>query len=62
MYVVTNTTTNETPVRFAIIDTRTGNQVGSLYTNRKRAVSRADKLDNAYGAYRYTVRTIEENV
>lgn len=31
-------------------------QVGKPYSNRNRARARVDKLDNDYGAYRYSVR------
>ncbi len=40
---------------YKIIDRKTGQQVGALYSFRTRARSRADKLDNEYGAYRYSV-------
>lgn len=43
---------------YLVIDTRTDAVVGR-YKNRNRARNRADKLDNAYGAYRYTVRPVE---
>lgn len=42
--------------RYQIIDTKTGQQVGKDYASRARARSRADRLDNEYGAYRYAVR------
>ncbi len=50
---MTNTT-------YIIIDTHTGEQVGGVYayTQRNRARSRADKLDLAYGAYRYQVKPV----
>lgn len=49
-----------TPVAYRIIDGHTGKQVGKDYTyaNRNRARSRADKLDNDYGSYRYHVRPV----
>lgn len=43
---------------FLIIDRQTGNQVGKPYNNKARARSRADKLDNEYGGYRFTVKTL----
>jgi hypothetical protein len=44
---------------YRIIDTKTGQQVGTDYSDARRARSRADKLDNEYGAYRYSVRRVE---
>lgn len=41
---------------YIIVDKHTGHQVGKEYTSRSRASHRVDKLDNAYGAYRYSVR------
>lgn len=41
---------------YIIIDTKTGFQVGGEYQSRSRASNRVDKLDNEYGAYRYSVR------
>lgn len=40
---------------YRIIDNQTGLQVGKDYTNRSRAIRRADKLDMQYGAIRYIV-------
>ena len=45
--------------KYAIIDRKTGKQVGQLHTSKQRARSRVDTLDNAYGGYRYSVRTVE---
>lgn len=45
------------PTRFAVIDRQTGGTVGS-YGDRKRARSRANKLDLQYGAIRYLVREV----
>jgi len=45
-------------MKYKIIDKQTGQQVGKDYTSRRRASNRVDKLDNAYGAYRYSVRAI----
>jgi len=58
LYLVSNETSQviKQPV-FYIVDLRTGEQVGSDYKSRSRASARADKLDNAYGAYRYQVRS-----
>lgn len=43
---------------YQIIDARTGLTIGRPYKSRSRAYRRADKLDLAYGGYRYTVRII----
>lgn len=43
---------------YVIIDRHTMLQVGRPYTNRSRARARVDKLDNQYGAYRYSVHTV----
>jgi hypothetical protein len=50
-------TETSTPVVYVVIDGQTGNQVGGEYKSRSRASARVDKLDNAYGAYRYRVQT-----
>jgi hypothetical protein len=52
--VALNTISPPAP-KYAVIDGRTGQQVGGDYTSRDRARNRADKLDNAYGGYRYSV-------
>lgn len=36
-----------------IVDGQTKQQVGDIYSNGSRARARVDRLDNAYGAYRY---------
>lgn len=43
---------------YVVVDTRTGLPVGKPYTSYSAALGRVDKLDNNYGAYRYTVRAI----
>ena len=43
---------------YVVIDRHTQQQVGGRYQSRSRARARVDKLDNAYGAYRYSVRTL----
>ena len=48
-----------TVIKYAVVDRHTGEQVGKAYTSKSRARSRVDALDNAYGAYRYTVKQIE---
>ena len=40
---------------YVVVDGRTGEVVSKPYKSRSRASARADKLDNAYGAYRYRV-------
>jgi hypothetical protein len=42
-------------MKFQVIDRQTGAVVGT-YQTRRRAASRADALDLAYGAIRYEVR------
>lgn len=46
------------PRTYVIVDRHTGATIGKPYTNARRARSRADKLDNEYGAYRYSVRPV----
>ena len=41
--------------KYRIKDRQTGNMVGGLYVTQRRARRRVDRLDNAYGAYRYSV-------
>lgn len=43
---------------YQIIDRQTGRLV-LTYSNKARAYNRADKLDLAYGAVRYSVRRVE---
>ena len=47
-------------IGYQIIDCQTGKQIGATYTyaNRKRARSRADRLNLDYGAHRYSARPI----
>ena len=52
----TTVTEEQAPV-YRIIDNQTGQQVGADYKNRRRAYTRADKLDLEYGAIRYRVET-----
>lgn len=42
---------------YKVVDVKTGAIMGT-YSSRKRAQTKADKLDNAYGAYRYSVRLV----
>lgn len=43
---------------YAIIDTKTGLQVGNLYSEAKLARRQRDRLDVKYGAVRYIVRPV----
>jgi hypothetical protein len=62
-----NAETVENVIAFRIVDQQTGRQVGSNYnvkdpskerSVRSRVGTRAEKLDNEYGAYRYRVETV----
>ena len=46
------------PKHYIIIDRITGQQVGGTYQSLRRASRRVDRLDNEYGAYRYSVRPV----
>ena len=48
--------------RWRVWDMHDKKFVSAPYSNKKRARSRVDKLDNEYGAYRYTVKEVEEAV
>jgi hypothetical protein len=43
---------------YKIIDSKTNTQVGNIYKSRSRATARADKMDMAYGSYRYIVQPV----
>lgn len=43
------------PIRWQVWDNKDKRPVGKPYNDKKRARRRVDKLDNDYGAYRYTV-------
>jgi len=43
---------------WTIYDRKEGCYVGKPYGNRRRAQSRAERLDLIYGAYRYNVRAL----
>jgi hypothetical protein len=43
--------------KYQVIDGQT-KQVMGTYSSRKRADRRADRLNNEYGAHRYSVKTI----
>ncbi len=40
-------------------DSVTDSYVVGTYSTRTRARNKADKLDNEYGAYRYSVKAVE---
>jgi len=44
-------------MKYAVIDKHTGATVGT-YASRKRAITKRDSLDNAYGGYRYFVKEV----
>lgn len=48
----------ETKRIFQVYDRHTGLNLGKPLGTRKAAHTKVDRLDNAYGAYRYGVRTI----
>lgn len=63
MYIVNNTTNEaaSSPVTpsYVVVDGRTGKAIGKPYSSYSKALARVDRLDNTYGAYRYTVRAIK---
>lgn len=44
-------------MEYAVVDTKTS-AVISLHATRKSASRKVDRLDMAYGGYRYTVRAV----
>lgn len=50
-------TAHPKPIRYEIVDKQTGRVVATAKT-RAGADRAVDRRDNAYGAYRYSVRTI----
>lgn len=46
-----------TPSSYQVYDTQTGEIMGT-YQNLSKAQNKADKLDNEYGAYRYSIKKI----
>lgn len=44
---------------WVVIDRHTKQQVGKPYTTAQGARRAVDRLDNAYGAYRYTAKSQE---
>ena len=57
MYNYTKTKTKFQVVFFG--DSVTDSYVVGTFSTRSRARNKADKLDNEYGAYRYSVKSIE---
>jgi len=54
--------TNQTKTKYQVIfygDSVTDSYIVGTYSTRMRARNKADKLDNEYGAYRYSVKAIE---
>ena len=54
--------TNQTKTKYQVIfygDSVTDSYVVGTYSTRMRASNKATKLDNEYGAYRYSVKAIE---
>ena len=45
-------------MKYIVIDRQTGLQVGRSYTVSSKAYASRDKLDNAYGGYRYFVKIV----
>ena len=45
-------------MKYAVIDRRTGKTMG-IYSTRRRASRKVDKLDNEYGGYRYIYKQVE---
>jgi len=43
-------------MKYLVMDRQTGETIGT-YTSEKRAKTKKDKMDNAYGGYRYFVKT-----
>ena len=59
---MTNLNYIKTKTKFQVVfigDTSTDSYVVGTYSTRMRARNKADKLDNEYGAYRYSVKAVE---
>ena len=57
-----NYTKTKTKTKFQVVffgDSVTDSYVVGTYSTRSRARNKADKLDNEYGAYRYSVKAVE---
>ena len=53
---------NKPQIKYQVIfygDSVTDSYVVGTYSTRMRARNKADKLDNEYGAYRYSVKAVE---
>jgi len=62
---MTNLTYTKTKTKFQVVfigDTSTDSYVVGTYSTRMRASNKATKLDNEYGAYRYSVKAVEVSV
>lgn len=46
-------------VKYQVVDLHTGLNVGKPHATRNSASNKVDRLDNAYGGYRYTVKAVE---
>lgn len=55
---MTITTQSDVQSLFVVIDRQSGKQVGQPCKTRIAASRKVDRLDNAYGAYRYYVLPI----
>tara|TARA_B100000609_G_C17140024_1_gene395014 strand:- start:483 stop:659 length:177 start_codon:yes stop_codon:yes gene_type:complete len=57
--------TNQTKTKYQVIfygNSVTDSYVVGTYSTRMRASNKADKLDNEYGAYRYSVKAVKVSV
>ena len=62
---MTNLTYTKTKTKFQVVfigDTSTDSYVVGTCSTRMRASNKATKLDNEYGAYRYSVKAVEVSV
>ena len=62
---MTNLNYIKTKTKFQVVfigDTSTNPYVVGTYSTRVRASNKATKLDNEYGAYRYSVKAVEVSV
>jgi len=62
---MTNLNYIKTKTKFQVVfigDSVTDSYVVGTYSTRMRASNKADKLDNEYGAYRYSVKAVEVSV
>ena len=57
--------TTSTKIKYQVIfygDSVTDSYIVGTYSTRMRASNKATKLDNEYGAYRYSVKAVEVSV